>query len=864
MNVRHSFIIALFLLIAYGLNAQERFLEGKVLDMATREPLAGAIVAATNEDGRVLGYSVADEQGVFKVAAPENTKSLVATLLGYEKKSIQAPFVSPLIISMSAGRERIASAIITSRNVQVQGDTISYSAAAVRGKNDRNLGDLLERLPGIEVSRSGGILYNGTPINRLYIEGRDILKGEYNFASSNLDAKSIRSIDIYRNHQPVKVLRDIVETNSAALNITLEDFAKGSWSGLLDAAGGHTWMPEAAWSGSLLGVYIGRTDASMNKANTNNTGTLPYLTGTQSNVIRIGEEQFNRYALRNYFASTVDEAPLEDIHGALNHSVSAQTINNHAFSEDTNIGLTVKYSRDQLASTYTGTRQYLLPGEAAEQFYQDINEKETIDSFLSASVDIVTNTNRRYLKNVLYFDLQRSSGQTKISSPGGLMQNAGNKRIDINNILDCSFRVSKQSVIRVANYTQYTSKTESLHVSQNELEQFVASRAFYNSFALSGIARTTRQWSFSLSPRLVLFWRHLGSRLTGLLPDEIPGARVQDMSVLSVQPVVGVDVDRRMGQWQIGIRATGAYRYYAFRAQETWRQSLPTISGIAFVKYARGRVETSLTYTYQLGVQDEQTIGQALILCSYNALRSGHQTLAQTPLHQLQLNLGYNEPWSGIYFRLNSSVERGNAVPEVRTLFDEYVLQQESDRVTEIQTVFGSLSLSKGLSLLRGKIDAGVSYDRSCFRLLQNGADVDYVTSALQASLTFKTNPFRWLGLEYAGKYTVTNFAVSGGDEPSRRDFRQAGSVSFLPGNKWEVRVSAEHLLNIVSSVQGIVLVDADVSWRIMRQVRLYLQGVNLLNQREYVLVTTSPLLVSSTSWRIRPRMLLLGLEWKF
>ena len=64
--------------------------------------------------------------------------------------------------------------IVTAKKIRQSGDTISYSAATYRGKNDKTLEDLLRKMPGIEVKSDGQITYNGQWINEFYIEGLEI------------------------------------------------------------------------------------------------------------------------------------------------------------------------------------------------------------------------------------------------------------------------------------------------------------------------------------------------------------------------------------------------------------------------------------------------------------------------------------------------------------------------------------------------------------------------------------------------------------------------------------------------------------------------------------------------------------------
>ena len=534
----HKYILCLFLLVPSFAGAQGFLVEGDVRDEVSQEPLAGAVIIAYREDGTAGRYSVSDSNGFFRLTLPDGTKQLTATLLGYKKVTLSGPFSSSVKIRMTISEEKISSAVITSRSVQERGDTLSYDVASMRGRNDRNLGDVLKRVPGIDVTDGGLVRYNGRPINRLYIEGRDILKGEYNLATANLDAKAIKSIDVYRGHQPLKVLRGIVESDEAALNISLEDYVKGSWTGSLDAAGGYSWEPSGAWASDFLGLYVGRTNASINKVNTNSIGSLPTFGQYRPNVFQLGEELVNRYHLRDFFSLATDNAPLEDVHAALNQSVSAQSANHHAFSDDVGAGISVKYSRDLLSSEFTGHQQYLLSDGTAGPLYSDLTERLTGSTFVSVSADYVSNKERHYLKEVLYADLRTGNASANISSAGVLNQTTRDRGLNVDNILDVIWRRSDRGAVRLSSYSQFIHKRNVLSVPQNSLEQDVDMDAFYSTLQVSGIARTMHGWSFSLSPTVTFLWRQMGANLSGPLPEELPGQTEQNLSVWSLRPIL--------------------------------------------------------------------------------------------------------------------------------------------------------------------------------------------------------------------------------------------------------------------------------------------------------------------------------------
>ena len=49
--------------------------------------------------------------------------------------------------------------------------TITYNVGSFAQKQDKTIGDVLKRMPGIDVANNGKIQYQGTDINKFYIEG---------------------------------------------------------------------------------------------------------------------------------------------------------------------------------------------------------------------------------------------------------------------------------------------------------------------------------------------------------------------------------------------------------------------------------------------------------------------------------------------------------------------------------------------------------------------------------------------------------------------------------------------------------------------------------------------------------------------
>lgn len=76
-------------------------------------------------------------------------------------------------------------------------------------RQDRTIGDVLKRMPGIDVSNNGKIQYQGIDINKFYIEGNDLLGGKYGIATNGISYDDIGAVEVMENHQPMQVLRGL-------------------------------------------------------------------------------------------------------------------------------------------------------------------------------------------------------------------------------------------------------------------------------------------------------------------------------------------------------------------------------------------------------------------------------------------------------------------------------------------------------------------------------------------------------------------------------------------------------------------------------------------------------------------------------
>ena len=247
---------------------------GKIIDNETQVPLEGVSVLLLNsKGGTALSFALTNAKGeyVLKLNVTfHDSLQVVATILGYAKQTIAVKNESyQLNMSLTPEAINLNEIVVRANKLWLQRDTLNYDVNVFKTEQDRVIGDVLRKMPGIEIAQSGAISYNGQPINRFYIEGSDLLEGKYNLATKNIPAAAVSKVQVLENHQPIKALEDNTFSDQAAINLVLKDGAKSRWLSKIEMGGGaYPFL----WDNRLMTMRIGRGLQSINVYKSNNIG----------------------------------------------------------------------------------------------------------------------------------------------------------------------------------------------------------------------------------------------------------------------------------------------------------------------------------------------------------------------------------------------------------------------------------------------------------------------------------------------------------------------------------------------------------------------------------------------------------------
>ncbi len=234
----------LLLLVVSSSFAQVKF-EGVVQD-STGVGLELANVVAINQATKNLdAYAITNDKGRYKLSLEENsTYSIQVSYIGM--KSISEIFDTKEAtinkdFSMSFDNSLDEVELTYEMPVTISGDTITYNADSFKNGTERKLGDILEKMPGVEINDDGQVEVEGKTVGKVMIDGKDFFDGDTKLATKNIPANAIDKIQVLKNYSNNSQLSGVTNNqDNIAINIKLKEGKKNFWFGTITAGAGDS------------------------------------------------------------------------------------------------------------------------------------------------------------------------------------------------------------------------------------------------------------------------------------------------------------------------------------------------------------------------------------------------------------------------------------------------------------------------------------------------------------------------------------------------------------------------------------------------------------------------------------------------
>lgn len=299
-----NYLHLLFCLLSLSAFSQNIRYEGVIKD-TLGAPLEMANIMAINKDTKAMdAYAITNDAGKFQMSLKANANyTIKASYVGYSAYEADLKTGTGNIsktIHLHEGIDLQGVQIVKEMPVTIKGDTIVYNADSFKNGTEKKLGDVLKKLPGVEVNADGEIEVEGKKVQKVMVEGKDFFDGDTKIATKNIPADALDKIQVLRNYNEVSNLKGLENNEeNVALNIKLKDGKKNFWFGEMLAGIGVGHKEDRHIVNPKLFYYNPKYSVNV-IGNLNNIGELPLtmqdyfkFSGGFKNMMRKGGTSFN-------------------------------------------------------------------------------------------------------------------------------------------------------------------------------------------------------------------------------------------------------------------------------------------------------------------------------------------------------------------------------------------------------------------------------------------------------------------------------------------------------------------------------------------------------------------------------------------
>lgn len=838
---------------------------GVVREAKTKDPVAGAFVlGVAGSQQKAFAYS--DEEGEFTLRVPDGVvlDEIRVSMMGFAamKMQLTAGNTSNIVIELTELRAELRAARVEAAVVEEKGDTLSYTAGAFKDGSERSMGDLLEKLPGITVTPSGGIQHNGKAIGKFYVEGMDLMGARYGTVTNNLSADAIARVEVYQNHQPVRALQNLSLTDRSAINIILKENVRNTWMFSGDAAIGLPHFPIFEARAMLSNFGKRRQSLFLVKGNNDGGDILQEL--QQQSILGRGP---------GAYLITPGEID-SDLRSRLNPGRSY-------------LSLPKEYWYDNLSGLGSfnhlikldETRQLRLALQAAGERYNETSESHDEIRFADgASLEILENrtmTDRRgYFSGMAAYEDNgakryisnefSAAGQLRVNESalqGG--RNQYGQHYDLpsfkaDNLLKLVLRRGSGRALELTSDNKYrrTNHAARYVTDGREYGQHLFGQDF------STDLRTSHKWSagrhrISLSEGAALEYVDQRAKATGVAFEDVKTS--SSLSVLALRPSVRVSDAISLGAARLTLTLPATLHYLIVPGNDNLLYPTLTPSLSLQWKLAQ-RLELSASSSYSLTRSNTESLLDAAVMQSWRTLAVS-DSLRRSARWNTQATLRWSDMPALFFATLSGTWSMGGSNRAASSIWMENLTYQyylPLSTATSGWSVNGSLKKYFGLRAFVVELQGG--WMENDMQEYLQGVPVSYHNTRLHTQLNFASNPVWWFSTNITGSYD-RNY-VTGASKQQTQMVQIEGTLRVKPVKPFAIDVTGHWLWSEIPGVRvsNTPLLKVSASWS-LKNATLFIECRNLLNATEYRRESISAYRTTSSITQLTSRQFLLGIR---
>lgn len=881
-------------------------IEGSVTD-SLGHAVDAYITISPKGSGSIVGFADTDAKGQYKVSVRVNADSLVVTAAGLgigQYVRVVANHSQHVNFSVQNKKITLQEVSVKADKIKQVGDTINYYVSTYQQQEDRVIGDVLKRMPGIEVSESGAIKYNGKAISKFYVEEMDLLQGRYGIATNNINAGDVASVQVLENHQPVKMLQGNTPTDDVAINLKLKDSAKGTiaintmlgtgvqqhggWGiGTRSLTSGQTIGQNPLWAAEAVGMYFAKHRQNMTLYKSNNTGddVSKELTQHYYPINGVGLYPFCPTGVVLPSGSGLPQKRTFD------NQTHILTMNHlEKLNADTEVGLNIAYHNDHIRREGTSDADRFISDDSRLTTTETMVGETKVNN-LNIQVRYNWNAQRGFVSDVLKFDTSWNNdhvdGLMASERTGVMPMNYGNERVrqhfdrpqlSVANTFNTICNVGRNT-FNLHFSAGYAHRPNTLTIGIDSLMQgtLAAYSQDVNSHHISGRFNTSynirvaEHFRFDYGISASANMHGIVTALNGFTPPADHPQLNNDLWYNTYNISLGQSYQYK--SHDLNMTFALPFELYTQALDDRIRNDKHGYTHLLFFPSLSlnwsitSDLSAAANAHYSKTIGDPDGIYSGYIMSNYRAFqRSYVEQLSETKRYGGNANLRYRNALRALFANVGFSYSCTHDNQTYGYTYEgatSVVQAVAQPTIVDRYSVNGEVS--KGFDLLRSTIRlfGGYTFSES-ERLIANHL-YPFHAQGFAFGGSFSFSPAEWMGVVYSSGWSQSRSYTEGNRSTSTAvcSNTQRLSTSLYPTKTLTLTLSAEdNYNNLTATNRHAWFGDVAVKYK-MKQIDWELQFNNIFDQRQYTRVSYSGLDIYTHISQLRPRNVIVTARFK-
>lgn len=875
--MKEGIIITIILFVSRFLVAQH-IISGS-LKSINGDPIPRVNVTVSeigNDD--ILGYNISDNQGKYTLKYKSNEKRLQISVkcmgFQFESKIIENKTQTLDFVLIEKVTE-LKEVIVKIPPITQFGDTLNYNVQAFAGRNDRSIADVLSKMPGIEVLADGKVLYQGKAINKYYIEGLDLLEGKYNLANRNLPFGQVLNVQIFENHQPIRVLDSLVTSDKAALNIQLKN--KVSFTGTAKAGIGAS---PTLYDGNITPMLFSPQQQMISSYQSNNIGNNVASQLKTLTIEDLIDNLDNNEKAKDWLSIQQLKLPNIAEKRWLDNQTHLLTTNYlYKLNKDYELKLNASYLNDtqqQMGATQT---VFHLPNQ--DVLIQEDKNNTLLYKSLQTNLSLQKNTKSSYLKNSLQFKgFWDSQIGNILQNQQPILQDLLNHYFEGSNKLKSIFPIGKQ-LFTVNSYFGISKTPQVLRLKAKQIEKLfegdfgsdeLRQNLMLKSFSTDNSISLTKAWrAFVFTPKIgiQLEKQFLDSEILSERTEVAPNDYRNQLDWLRIKYYFEGQAQLRKEKFTLDIKlplnlnSFDIQDKYLGKNQQLNKVFIEPRIAFSYNLNPFWKLNTSVGISNQFGVINN--LHYAYIIKSYRNIQRIDSPLPLTNSQNYNVGFSYKNPIKALFSSLNYTF----VASKNNLLYSNQILENgvnnlqaiEKDNYRQNHTLTGRFS--KSLYDIKTNFAVGASISFQEFPQIINEKDTDIKNISNTYNLQVSTDFSAYCSLAYRVDLLLAKSKVQEKTNQQILNLTQKMNLNIFYENH-QLAFEVGYFQNKLSS-QSTINYFADLMYRYTlpkQKVDFELHCNNIFNTDNFITTSVDTFTYVVNNYKLRPAQILLKISF--